>query len=101
HLDGNWTHLPLPENVHIFSHNVEVVQYLNTHGTAVHLYGFSYPKRHVFERMIDQYMKVEGADFHIGILHGHCEGSSIHGKYAPFKQKDLAEKGFDYWALGH
>lgn len=101
HLDGNWAHLPMPENVHIFSHEVETVKYTNSGGTVVHLYGFSYPKRHVLERMVDRYAKVQGADFHIGILHGHAEGSSDHGNYAPFKLRDLLEKGFDYWALGH
>lgn len=101
HMDGKWVHLPMPDNVHVFSHGVEVVKHIGKNGTCVHLYGFSYPKRHVLERMIDHYTRKEGADFHIGILHGHFEGNSEHGKYAPFRLKDLLEKGFDYWALGH
>ncbi|MBU8880021.1 DNA repair exonuclease [Bacillus sp. FJAT-29790] len=101
HMEGNWAHLPMPENVHIFSHEVETVKYSQNGGSSVHLYGFSYPKRHVYDRMINNYSKKEGADFHIGILHGHFDGSSDHGKYAPFTLKDLVDKGFDYWALGH
>jgi DNA repair exonuclease SbcCD nuclease subunit len=101
HMDGRWAHLPLPENVHIFSHEVEVAKHIAENGTSVHLYGFSYPKRHVAERMIDQYSRENGADLHIGILHGSFEGSSDHAQYAPFRINDLLEKDFDYWALGH
>ncbi|WP_102272350.1 metallophosphoesterase family protein [Cytobacillus massiliigabonensis] len=100
HMMGNWAHLPMPENVHIFNHEPEMLKFTNE-GMTVHLYGFSYPKRHVHTRMIDDYKKVHGADMHIGILHGHFEGSSEHGKYAPFRLSDLIEKEFDYWALGH
>ena len=101
HMDGRWAHLPLPENVHIFSHEVEVAKHIAENGTSVHLYGFRYPKRHVAERMIDQYSRENGADLHIGILHGSFEGSSDHAQYAPFRINDLLEKDFDYWALGH
>ena len=38
--------------------------------------------RHLKINQLDQYNKIEGADFHIGILHGHSEGESEHGKYA-------------------
>ncbi|KON89540.1 DNA repair exonuclease [Sporosarcina globispora] len=101
HMDGRWAHLPMPDNVHIFSHEVEVVKHIAQNGTSVHLYGFSYPKRHVVERMIDQYNRGNGADLHIGILHGSFEGSNDHVQYAPFRINDLLEKDFDYWALGH
>ncbi|KML39518.1 MAG: metallophosphoesterase family protein [Bacillota bacterium] len=101
HMDGRWAHLPMPDNVHIFSHEVEVVKHTAENGTSVHLYGFSYPKRHVLERMIDQYNREDGADLHIGILHGSFEGSSDHVPYAPFRINDLLGKDFDYWALGH
>ncbi|KAB2337123.1 DNA repair exonuclease [Cytobacillus depressus] len=101
HMDGSWTHLSMPDNVHIFSHEVETVKFSHAGGASVHLYGFSYPRRHVYERMIQHYSKKQGADFHIGILHGNLEGSKEHDKYAPFTIKDLLEKDFDYWALGH
>ena len=101
HLDGKWAHLELPENVHVFSEKVEVKKYVNSEQVGVHLYGFSYPQRHIFERKIDDYIKTGEADFHIGILHGHNEGNSDHGRYAPFSINDLLDKQFDYWALGH
>ncbi|WNS76756.1 DNA repair exonuclease [Bacillus sp. DTU_2020_1000418_1_SI_GHA_SEK_038] len=100
HLDGNWTHLNMPNNVHVFSHEVEALRFVKDE-VSVHLYGFSYPRRHVYDRMISHYKKKQGADFHIGILHGHLEGNNEHDKYAPFSLKDLLHKDFDYWALGH
>lgn len=101
HLDGSWTHLPMPGNVHLFPHEVKVEKFSKDDGTTVHLYGFSYPKRHLYERMVPFYTKEHGADFHIGILHGSIDGNNEHGKYAPFSLMELLEKGFDYWALGH
>jgi DNA repair protein SbcD/Mre11 len=100
HLSGDWIHLGLPENVHIFSDKVEVKTYANSE-VVVHLYGFSYPTRHVEDNQLVKYIKKEGADFHIGLLHGHFEGNSEHGRYASFTTKELMEKKFDYWALGH
>jgi DNA repair protein SbcD/Mre11 len=101
HLDGSWSHLEMPKNVHIFSTQVERKSYKTVSGANVHLYGFSYPSRHVFERKIVDYKKEGEADFHIGILHGNMEGNHEHGNYAPFSLKELVEKDFDYWALGH
>jgi DNA repair protein SbcD/Mre11 len=101
HLNGTWVHLDMPANVSIFNSKTEVKVLKTKCGDIVHLYGFSYPKRHVFERKIDDYKKVDGADFHIGILHGNEASGKEHDNYAPFTVKDLLEKQFDYWALGH
>lgn len=101
HLGGSWAQFSLPNHVHIFSDKVDVKRFDKKDGTSVHLYGFSYPRRHVYERIIDHYKKKQDADFHIGILHGNVEGNTEHGKYAPFTVKELIEKDFDYWALGH
>ncbi|MBT2640684.1 DNA repair exonuclease [Bacillus sp. ISL-41] len=101
HLGAKSLTLDFPENVHFFSEQVEKVDYRKDDGTLVHLYGFSYPERHVMERWIEKYQKVDGADFHVGLLHGHFEGVSDHGKYAPFRLSELIEKDYDYWALGH
>jgi DNA repair protein SbcD/Mre11 len=101
HLSGSWVHLDMPSNVYFFDSNVETKVLKTKRGEVVHLYGFSYPKRHVYERKIDNYNKVAGADFHIGILHGNEGGGNEHDNYAPFTVKDLQQKQFDYWALGH
>ncbi|MCQ6273389.1 DNA repair exonuclease [Bacillus sp. V3B] len=100
HLNGTWVHLDMPENVHVFSEKVEIKTYTKPN-VVTYLYGFSYETRHVTDNRLHEYVKKEGADLHIGILHGHDEGTSEHGLYAPFRTEDLIEKKFDYWALGH
>ncbi|MDQ0217619.1 DNA repair exonuclease [Peribacillus cavernae] len=101
HLDGSWIHVDLPENVHVFQAKPEVKQFQKQDGTTVNIYGYSYPKRHVSERIITMFTKQDDADYHIGMLHGNLEGYTDHSPYAPFSQRELVEKNFDYWALGH
>ena len=101
HLNGSWVHLEMPSNVHFFGSDVEVKELHTKRGEKVHLYGFSYLQRHILDKRIDDYQKIEPADFHIGILHGNEGGGTDHDNYAPFSIKDLYGKQFDYWALGH
>jgi exonuclease SbcD len=101
HLNGTWVHLDLPSNVHVFNSEVETKVLHTKNGDIVNLYGFSYPTRHVYDRKIDDYIKKDGADFHIGILHGNVSAGVEHDNYAPFSISDLHQKDFDYWALGH
>ncbi|MBY6271253.1 MAG: hypothetical protein CW346_03465 [Bacillaceae bacterium] len=101
HLNGNWLKVEMPDNVHIFSGKVETKLLETGNGARVHLYGFSYPARHVPEPMAAGYQKKEGAHYHIGLLHGHDGKNPNHYVYAPFSVDELLEKGFDYWALGH
>lgn len=101
-LEAKWVPLNLPENVHIFGLEVEMIPYLKDGETLAHLYGFSYKQRAVNEGQGPYYHKIPGARYHIGILHGQEENShSEHAAYAPFSVGELLEKGFDYWALGH
>lgn len=101
HLGGHSVEIEFPDNVFFFKDQVSMAPFSKKDGTRVHLYGFSYPERHVVERWIEKYERIAGADFHIGLLHGHNEGASEHGNYAPFRLSELLDKGYDYWALGH
>lgn len=101
HLGKNKNEIKYSSNVHIFDESVTMKPFTTKLGTTVHLYGFSYPQRHVYERKVAQYKLKTGADFHIGILHGSIEGNHEHGQYAPFTTGELLEKNFNYWALGH
>lgn len=101
HLNGNWMELKMPNNVHIFPQQVEMKKLITKNEAIVHLYGFSYPHKHVAQPMISQYEKIEGAHYHIGILHGHDRMNKDHYQYAPFTVQQLLEKNFHYWALGH
>ena len=99
HLGGRWTRVSLPENVHLFSEQVEQKQ-LTIRDETIHLHGFSYPQRHVKEPMIAQYPNAtEG--IHIGLLHGSVAGDAEHAVYAPFTVGELQNKHSHYWALGH
>jgi DNA repair protein SbcD/Mre11 len=101
HLAGKWTRFELPPNVHIFSEDVEEVQF-NVNGQAISIYGFSYKERHIRERMVDDYPLAQDQDaFHIGMLHGSLAGDDTHAVYAPFTKGELLAKQYDYWALGH
>ena len=101
HLGGSWTQLKWPDNVYTFPEQVVTKRTITKNGTICHLYGFSYPQAHVEKKMIHNYKKEPGADFHIGILHGHDMSDLHHYQYAPFTIQELKEKEFDYWALGH
>lgn len=96
-------HLSLPSNVKTFDTSVETIELTTGTGTVVAITGFSYSKRWITERMIEQYPKrFPQVDFHIGLLHGFQEGlNSEHAHYAPFTVNELREKQYDYWALGH
>lgn len=96
-------HLKMPENVHIFGEKPESKTFQTSEGELVCLTGFSYHKKWITEKKIEDYpMRKQGADWHIGMLHGYFEGGSEqHAKYAPFTMQDLKRKGYDYWALGH
>lgn len=100
HLNGNWVSLTWPSNVFFFKAEVDYYQF-KKNGVSVYIYGYSYPEQSVSENISVQYKKAGSADFHIGILHGTAEGQEGHDQYAPFSVKDLIEKDFDYWALGH
>lgn len=100
HLGGDWISLQQPDNVHVFGSECEVKEYTKQE-TKVFIYGYSYPSQRVVDRIIKSYHKKEGADYHIGMLHGNVEGESEHSSYAPFSVEELVEKDFDYWALGH
>ncbi|MDX8361237.1 DNA repair exonuclease [Cytobacillus sp. IB215316] len=102
YTNGSWIDITWPENVHIFSdETVECKTYKKEGKELVNLYGFSYRNRSVRNNMTDLYNKQGEVKFHIGILHGSSEGQTEHNNYAPFTVRQLIEKDFDYWALGH
>ncbi|MCY9515052.1 metallophosphoesterase family protein [Paenibacillus apiarius] len=39
--------------------------------------------------------------YRIGLLHATVDGRAGHDPYAPCSKRELIEKGYDYWALGH
>jgi DNA repair exonuclease SbcCD nuclease subunit len=68
-------------------------------GAAVH--GRSFPQRDVTENIALEYPAPVPGLFNIGLLHTACGGSEGHASYAPCTLEQLANHGYDYWALGH
>ncbi len=100
-LTGNWNTLDWPKNVHIYSEEIEVKEFIKDSKHLVNLYGFSYPEKAVTENMAVKYEKKHQDCYHIGILHGTISNNNEHVPYAPFQLSDLKNLNFDYWALGH
>ncbi|MEK4836612.1 metallophosphoesterase family protein [Bacillus sp. FSL L8-0152] len=102
HLGGSWAAIEFPENVHVFTEPyVEEKSFYKNGELLASIYGFSYLQQAVTDNMTAQYTKMSDAPFHIGMLHGSVEGDAEHNRYAPFQIRELKEKQFDYWALGH
>lgn len=102
YLTDEHTLFKYPDNVHVFTEEVECKTYLKDEEALACIYGFSYKQRHMTENMTGYYQKEnDKIPFHIGMLHGNLSGREEHDPYAPFSIPDLLSKEFHYWALGH
>jgi len=91
--------LPLPGNVHLFSHKApETIVHAAT-GTALH--GQSYERPDTREDLSSGYPAAVAEVLNIGVLHTALTGRPPHDDYAPAHPEGLAAKGYHYWALGH
>ncbi|MBF0152175.1 MAG: DNA repair exonuclease [Magnetococcales bacterium] len=91
--------LPLPPNVHLFSHKRCQTHRLESLRVALH--GMSFGTRAVTNNLLPDYPSPEPGYFNIGLLHTAASGREGHEPYAPCSIIDLLAKGYDYWALGH
>ncbi|WP_157994003.1 metallophosphoesterase family protein [Cohnella abietis] len=100
---GRQAKLDWPEGVHVFdSGGVGCLPAFSRDGELVaHVYGISYPTQAVTDNLALRFKKKEGAPFHLALLHANVDGDSSHDNYAPCKLEELANAGFQYWALGH
>ncbi|RDY72086.1 DNA repair exonuclease [Halobacillus trueperi] len=102
YIEGQTLPIEMPDNVHIFkSDTVEHFPFEKDGKVLAHIYGFSYETREVRDRKVPFFTKKEGADYHIGMLHGSLDTNTDHDVYAPFSLQELKGKEMDYWALGH
>lgn len=100
--NGKAASLEWPGNVHVFSpHRVESVAHYIEGKEVARIYGRSYPDAKFSERIIADYRREADSPFAIGLLHTNLDGNVAHDNYAPCTRRELEEKGFDYWALGH
>lgn len=102
-INGNHHPITYPDNVFIFSdEQVTYFTYEKNQRKLANIYGFSYENRAVYENKAEQFQVQEKhVPFHIAMLHGSLHSNTEHDVYAPFYIRDLVEKDFDYWALGH
>ncbi|MGI9473418.1 MAG: metallophosphoesterase family protein [Rubripirellula sp.] len=68
-------------------------------GVAVH--GRSFRTRAETENLAADYPLPNRGLFNLGLLHTSLTGAEGHDPYAPCTPAQLAEKDYDYWALGH
>ena len=91
-----------PQNVTVFSNQVETYQTITKNGEKVHLHGFSYQQNESYENKIDDYPTSDSHSvINIGLLHGTYSKSGISDRYTEFRLEDLNAKMYHYWALGH
>jgi DNA repair exonuclease SbcCD nuclease subunit len=91
--------LSLPPNVHVFStRNAEAKE---VPGVPAVVHGRGFPNRAVPENLVPDYPLPVVSFFNVGLLHTSLTGTPEHDSYAPCALRDLLQKGYDYWALGH
>lgn len=95
--------LPLPSNpdgspVQLSSTKVESV-ILEDLGVAIHGRGFR--KQAETDNLSEKYPRATRDLINIGMLHTSLQGAAGHAPYAPCTPQQLADKEYDYWALGH
>ncbi len=95
--------IKLPDNTTRFDDkSVSSVTYTKNGIALAEIYGISFGKKEIKENLSLRYNKNSTKiPFSIALLHGTSGKSDKHASYAPFTSRDLADKGFDYWALGH
>jgi DNA repair exonuclease SbcCD nuclease subunit len=68
-------------------------------GVAVHGRGFE--QAAVLENLLPSYPAPVDGHCNIGMLHTAAGGNPLHARYAPCSVEQLANHGYQYWALGH
>lgn len=92
--------LSMTQNVHVFPKTAATSRSLDDVGVTIH--GRSYPRWDLSEDIARDYPPPSPGTLNIGVLHTACAGSEgEHARYAPCTPEQLANHGYDYWALGH
>lgn len=104
-LDGLRLTTEMPRHVTVFGGEKPdlATAYRRKDGQEVAIVsGISYPTAKVTDNTAVTFSRKPGSRlFHIAMLHGNVDGDLLHETYSPCSLRDLIERGFDYWALGH
>lgn len=88
-----------PDNVRFLSTRRPETFIVETRGVAVHGQGFA--TRSASDDLAAAYPVADPGLLNIGLLHTSLDGREGHATYAPTTPRVLAQKGYQYWALGH
>lgn len=92
--------LSMTQNVHVFPKAAATSRSLDDVRVTIH--GRSYPRWDLSDDIAREYPPATAGTLNIGVLHTACAGSEgEHARYAPCTPEQLANHGYDYWALGH
>lgn len=93
----------LPEHVYRFDDTkTEYFTYYKNKEPLADIHGISYGSNAVRKNLAADFkLSDHPSPFSVAVLHGTIGAPGPHENYAPFKIKDVVNKGFDYWALGH
>ena len=100
---GGWSaSIEWPASVHTFAgDHVDMRQATRGGHVIANLHGISYEQEAVRENLAARFRRPEDTIPAIAVLHANVGGDPTHPAYAPTTVEELADKGFDYWALGH
>lgn len=91
--------LRLPESVHVLPVDAPGSVVLESLGLAVHGQGYATPV--VSNDLSAEYPAPVSGLVNVGLLHTSADGKFDHAPYAPCRVERLADRGYDFWGLGH
>src|ERR1035438_885159 len=91
--------LRLPANVHMLDTRKPQTVTFDELGLAVHGQGYATPA--VVDDLSAGYPAPMADMINVGLLHTSADGRPGHERYAPCSVNAPAQRGYDYWALGH
>jgi DNA repair protein SbcD/Mre11 len=91
--------LPMPPHISTFGSKAAETKKLAELQVAIH--GRSFGSSETRENLVRDYPVPVDGYFNIGILHTSLIGIEGHDRYAPCSAEQLANHGYQYWALGH
>jgi exonuclease SbcD len=100
-LNGWGSGFKLPPNVVTFGGRTDSEAFVRRGREVAQITGVSYMRERVTDNLASSFKPVDGAPYSVAVLHANVGHQAGHADYAPATVAELANAGFDYWALGH
>lgn len=103
---GRAASIDWPGNVHLVrSAEPCIIPVTDNDGERIgQVVAVGHPRAQVSENLAIRFPDADAEVPTVGLLHAHVEGANgaeAHNRYAPCTVDNLAQTGYDYWALGH